>query len=432
MDPSLRLLRDDESYRSYWFGQSTSAFGSEVTTFALPLVAALSLAATPVEVGVVAAAATAPYLLFSLLAGHWLEGRPHKRVMIPADLIQCSVLLLIPVAWLGGWLSVPLLVVIATTSGCGALAFGVSAFAYVPRLVAPTDLAAANRAAQGARTVSEISGPGIAGALVGALGAPLAITVDAVSYLASALGIARSNPRPDRTDGEPTSRAPGNVFDGMRVLFTNPYLRALTVHAAIYNLAAEVYLINLVLWAVRGQDVHPASYGLALSAGGVGGLIGTLVALTLMDRYGLGRAFLASLVLSCGAPLVTGLFDLHGMALGVLIAAVSLTAGVGLGNANIYSLTLRQSVIPEHVLTRSAGAYTQVMYGSIPLGALLAGLAGTTAGPRVGVILGAAGMATSILPMTSRVVRALGTPADARRQEAPARADGGPGEPSQQ
>lgn len=412
MDPSVRLLRRDPSYRSYWIGQSVSSFGSEVTTFALPLVAALTLQATPGQVGVVAAAATTPYLLFSLLAGHWLEGRAHKRVMIPADLIQFLALLVIPVAWLGGWLSVPLLVAIAFTSGCGALAFGVSAFGYVPRLVSPPELAAANRAAQGARTVSEISGPGIAGVLVGILGAPLAITVDALSYLASALGIARSHPNPPTADLGTEERS--GIFDGMRVLFTNPYLRALTVHAAIYNLAGEVYLINLVLWAVRSQGVSPAAYGLALSAGGVGGLIGTLLALNLMDRLGLGRAFLASLVLSCGAPLLTGLFDIRGLALGIVIAAVSLIAGIGLGNANIYSLTLRQSVIPEHVLTRSAGAYTQVMYGSIPLGALLAGLAGTTAGPRLGVVLGAAGLAASMVPMTTRAMRTLRTPQDAR------------------
>lgn len=422
MDRSFKLIRHDASYRAYWFGQSISAFGSQVTVFALPLVAVLTLKATPGQVGFVAAAATAPYLLFSLLAGHWLEGRRHKRVMIPADLLQCVALLVIPLGWLGGWLSVPLLAVIAFVSGCGALAFGVSAFAYVPRLVSAPDLAAANRAAQGARTVSEISGPGIAGVLVGALGAPLAIAVDAVSYLASALGIARSQPRPlPKQEGtELETAAPGKVFDGMRVLFTNPFLRALTIHAAIFNLAEEIYLINLVLWAVRHQDVSPATYGLALSVGGIGGLIGTLVALKLMDRLGLGRAFLASLALSCGAPLVTGLFDLRGLGLGLLIATVTLIGGIGLGNANVYSLTLRQTVIPDDVLTRSAGAYTQVMYGSIPLGALLAGLAGTAAGPRAGVIIGAIGVAASALPMTTRIVRNLRTPGDARAPGAPA------------
>lgn len=420
MDASLGLLRRDASYRAYWIGQSVSAFGSEVATFALPLVAALTLDATPGQVGLVAAAGTAPYLLFSLLAGHWLEGRAHKRVMIPADLLQFLVLVLIPLGWLGGWLSVPLLVLIAFTSGCGALTFGVSAFAYLPRLVSASELAAANRAAQGARTVSEISGPGFAGLLVGTLGAPLAIAVDAASYLASALGIARSRPRPrpDRPEDGSETRDRAGVLDGLRVLFTNPHLRALTMHAAIFNLAEAIYLINLVLWAVRGQEVSPAAYGLALSAGGVGGLIGTLVALRLMDRLGLGRAFLTSLVLSCGAPLLTGLFDLRGMTLAVLIAVVSLIGGIGLGNANVYSLTLRQSVIPDHVLTRSAGAYTQIMYGSIPLGALLAGLTGTTAGPRFGVVAGAIGMTASALPMTARVVRTLRTPQDARAPEA--------------
>lgn len=414
MDPSLSLLRTDPSYRAYWLGQSVSELGSEITVFALPLVAALTLDATPAEVGIVAAAGTAPYLFFSLLAGHWLEGRAHKRVMIPADLLQFLALALIPLGWLGGWLSVPLLVLTAFISGCGALAFGVSAFAYVPRLVSPAELTSANRAAQGARTVSEISGPGFAGLLVGALGAPLSIAVDALSYLASALGIARSRPRPEHHEGSSDIHERAGVSDGLRVLFTNRYLRALTVHAALFNLAGAIYLINLLLWAVRGQGVDPTAYGLALAAGGVGGLIGTLTSLRLMDRLGLGRAFLISLAFSCGAPLLTGLFDIRGMGLAALVAGVSLISGFGLGNANVYSLTLRQSAIPEHVLTRSAGAYTQVMYGSIPLGALLAGLIGTAAGPRIGVILGAVGMTASALPMTARAVRKLSTPQAAR------------------
>lgn len=204
------------------------------------------------------------------------------------------------------------------------------------------------------------------------------------------------------------------VLDGLRALLRNTYLRSLTVHAALFNLAEAVYLINLVLWAVRRQDVSPAAYGLALSVGGVGGLIGTLLALRLMDRLGLGRAFLVALSLSCGTPLLTGLFDLTGASLATLVAAVSLLAGIGLGHANVYSLTLRQVAIPERILTRSAGAYTQVMYGSIPLGALLAGDVGSAAGPRVGVVLGAIGMVASVLPMTTRAVWSLRAPQEAR------------------
>lgn len=84
-----------------------------------------------------------------------------------------------------------------------------------------------------------------------------------------------------------------------------------------------------------------------------------------------------------------------------------LASGIGLGNANVYSLTLRQQIIPDNQLARSAGAYTQLMYGSIPIGSALAGLIGATAGSRTGVILGGLGMILSTAPMLTRKILTL-------------------------
>ncbi|WP_172669741.1 MFS transporter [Arsenicicoccus sp. oral taxon 190] len=429
MDPSLRLLRSHPSFRWYWVGQSISSAGSQVTALALPLVTALALHGSPRDVGFVATAAMAPYLLFSLLAGHYLEARPKRAVMIPADLAQALLLGAIPVAWWAGSLSVPLLAGIAFLCGTAALCFGVVGFSYVPDLVATDDLPAANRAIQGSRTVTEVAGPGLAGLLVGALGAPVAILVDAVSYLASAVGVAAAHPRhrpgPDEsTPGSTPESTPEvapqatpdagtddhprpSVLAGLRVLFTNPHLRALTIHAALYNLASEIFTLNLVLWAVQEQHLPTATYGLAMGAGGIGGLIGTLTALRLSERLGLGRAFIASLALSCGIPVLAVLVPAHGLALGAILAAVMLVSGIGLGNANVYSLTLRQAAIPRDQLTRSAGAYTQVMYGSIPLGGALAGVLGESLGTRRATAAGAVLLACSILPMLTRHIRTL-------------------------
>lgn len=414
MDPSLHLLRTHHGFRWYWVGQSISSAGSQVTTMALPLVTALALNGSPRDVGLVAAASMSPYLLFSLLAGHYLEARPKRAVMIPADLTQALLLAAIPVAWWAGVLSVPLLTAIAFLCGTAALCFGVVGFSYLPDLVTPEELPAANRAIQGSRTVAEIAGPGMAGLLVGALGAPVAIIIDALSYLGSALGVAAARPssRPtgpgaDTADHD-QSRAP-SVLTGLRLLFTNPHLRALTLHAAIYNLASQVFTLNLVLWAVREQHLSTTTYGLAMGAGGVGGLIGTLTALRLADRLGLGRAFIVSLGLSCGLPILTVAWTSHDLALGLVIAAVMLASGIGLGNANVYSLTLRQAAIPRDQLTRSAGAYTQVMYGSIPLGSALAGVLGESLGTRPAAATGALLLACSLLPMLTRPIRTLTT-----------------------
>lgn len=417
MDPSLRLLRTHRGFRWYWAGQSISSAGTQVTAMALPLVTALTLNGSPREVGFVAAAAMAPYLLFSLVAGHYLESRPKRSVMIPADLVQALLLAGIPLAWWAGVLNVPLVAGVAFLCGTAALCFGVVGFSYLPDLVESDDLPAANRAIQGSRTVTEVAGPGMAGFLVGVMGAPLALAVDAISYLASAIGVARA--RPARTADTPTeaeekkARAStperSSILLGMRVLFTNPHLRALTMHAAIYNLASEIFTLNLVLWAVQEQQLPTTVYGLAMGAGGVGGLIGTLTALRLADRLGLGPAFIASLVLSCGVPILVVLWPVEGLALAVVLAAVMLFSGIGLGNANVYSLTLRQAAIPRDQLTRSAGAYTQVMYGVIPLGGALAGVLGEELGTREATAVGALLMTCSVIPMLTRHIRRLTT-----------------------
>lgn len=406
-DPSLAIIRRDRSFAWYWSGQSVSSFGSQVTVMALPLVTAVSLHGTPSQVGWVATATMLPYLLFSLIAGHLLEGRDARKVMLPANLVQATAIAVVPIAWVVGWLSVPLLVGLAFISGCAALCFGVVGFSYLPSLIAEDDLAAANRALQGSRTVAEVTGPGIAGILVGALGAPLALAVDATSYLASALGIARSTPlaTPSIERTGPAQRPA--ISDGLRILFSNTYLRALTVHAALYNLAEQIFTLNLVLWAVQGQGLTPSRYGLAMGAAGIGGLIGTATALQLERGLGLGKAFAVSLLLSCGVPLLAVAGDLHGAALTAVLAGIMLLSGVGLGNANVYSLTMRQTAIPKDQLTRSAGAYSQVMYGSIPVGSALAGLLGQHYGTRAAVLVGAIGMLCSMLPMLSRKVLQL-------------------------
>jgi len=418
-DPSVGLLRRDRTFRGYWVGQSLSFVGTQVTAVALPLVAALMLSAGPGQVGAVATAAMLPNLLFSLLVGHWVEGREHRRIMIPADIARAVLLAVIPVAALGGWLSIPLLVIVAFLTGVAGVFFEIAGFAYVPSVVDTNDLSAANRAVQGSSTVAEVAGPGLAGLLVQAVGPAPAIVADALSYLASVIGLMAGRPgRSAVADTAGTARASrrARLTKGLRLLIANPYLRALTLHAAIYNLAAQIFTINLVLWMVQGRQVSPAAYGLALSAGGIGAVLGTLTALRLADRLGFGRAFAASLLLSCFVPLTVAGLPLYGTALAMSVAAVLLVSGIGLGNANIYSLTLRQTVIPADQLARTVGAYRQVMYGSIPIGSALAGVLGATAGTRAGVAAGTIGLALSALPMLVRRIRQLPTAAAAQSQ----------------
>jgi MFS family permease len=400
------LLFRHRDFRLFWAGQTASVFGTQVTAVALPLLAALTLGAGAAGVSAVATASFLPNLAVPLFAGAWLESRRKRPAMITADLTRALALAIIPVAYGFGALSLPLLIAVAFTVGTLSVVFDVASFAYVPALVDDAELAAANRAIQGSATSAQVGGPGLAGVLVQTLGAPLAFVADAVSYVGSALGVAAARAR--ETNPEQTTSA--GILDGLRWLFANPILRALTAHAAIYNAASQIFTVNLVVYAVDDRGLSASLYGAALSAGGIGALIGTLAALALSDRVGYGRAFAGSLVLSTGAPLFVALVPLDSSSFAAALSALLLVAGIGLGSANVLSITLRQVIVPATALARSNGGYRLLIFGSIPIGSILGGLIGHAAGTRAGVAAGAAGLTLSALPMFRPEVRTLREP----------------------
>ncbi len=406
------LLWHERDFRWYWGGQTLSLVGSQISAVTMPLIAALALGAGAGGVSVVATAAFLPNLLFPLLVGHWLEGRPKRRLMIVADLSRAALLASVPIAYAGDALSLAFLAFVAFAVGTASVAFDIAGFAYLPTLVDDDHLPRANRAMQGSATVAQIGGPGLGGLLVQLLGPPLAAAADAVSYLASAVGL-RAVRRPEM---QTRQQREARLLDGIRLLMRNVYLRALTAHASIYNAASQVLTVNLVIWALQDRGMGAGAYGLALSAGGVGAFAGTMAALRLAEWHGYGRAFIASLGLSTGAPLFIAALPMEGAALGLALAAVQFVAGVGLGSANVLSTTLRQIVIPRDQLARATGAYRLLMYGSIPLGSALGGLLGEMLGSRTGVAIGAVGLALSALPMLAPSIVSLGDPHEAATQ----------------
>jgi predicted MFS family arabinose efflux permease len=411
------LLRRDRDYRWFWMGQTVSVFGTQVTTLALPLAAALSLGAGAGGVSVVATASYLPNVLLPLFAGNWLERRRRRRIMILADVVRAVALAVVPLAYATGRLSLGLLAAVAFVVGAASVVFDVGGFAYVPSLVEDDDLPAANRAMQGSVTAAQVGGPGLAGLLVQLGGPARAVGVDAVSYLASVFGLAaarRPEPQPEPGDG------PGGVLDGLRQILVNPFLRALTAHAALYNAAAQILIVNLVVWAVRDRGASPGIYGLALSAGGAGAFLGTMLALHLAARLGYGHAFATSLLFSTGLPLLIPVLPFHGVAFGAGLAVLQFASGAGLGSANVLSVTLRQVVAPRGSLARTNGGYRLLIYGVIPAGSALGGVLGQVLGSRAGAAIGAAGLAISALPMMRPRIRSLRDPKDARQRAAEA------------
>lgn len=410
--PRRALLARHRDFRWFWAGETVSVFGTQVTAFALPLVAALTLHAGAGAVGAVATASFLPNVIAPLLAGHLLESRRRRPAMIGADIVRGVVLLFVPLAYAFGFLSIDLLCAVAFVVGAASAYFDVASFAYIPTLVKETDLPGANQAMQGSLTVAQVAGPGLAGIIVQITGPPLAVIVNAVSYLASVAGVATGGrgelrPVPEDTGGS-------GIFAGVRSLLSNPYLRSLTAHAAMYNVAYQIVTVNLVVWVVKERHAAVGVYGVALAAAGAGAFLGAMGVLRVSRRVGYGRAYLYALVLFTGLPLALAALPLRGDALGYAIAAVEVVAGIGVGAANVLSTTLRQAVVGPGALARSMGSYRVIIFGVIPFGSAIGGVLGETLGSRTGVAIGTVCFAISATPMVFGRVRRLGLPEEAR------------------
>ncbi len=176
----------DDDFRKLWLGQTISLFGSAVTSLALPLTAALNLQATPSQMGFLRAAQFAPFLLIGLLAGVWVDRLPRRPILIGANLGSALLLGLIPITSVLGQLHMEYLYGVAFSVGSLNVFFNTAYFAFLPTLVQRQQLVFGNSKLQVSASAAQIVGPGLAGALVQWFTAPLAIVLDALSFLLSA------------------------------------------------------------------------------------------------------------------------------------------------------------------------------------------------------------------------------------------------------
>ncbi|BCJ67633.1 MFS transporter [Polymorphospora rubra] len=405
------LLRRNQDFRRFWFGHTASVAGTHITAVALPLLATLTLDAGAAGVAAIATATFLPNLLLSLFVGHWLELRRRRQIMVVTDIVRAVALAAVPAAYLVDLLSVPLLVVVAFVVGAASVVFELASFAYVPTLVDEEDLPAANQATQGSTTAAQVAGPGLAGGLAQLVGPAMAVALDAVSYVLSAFGVAgarRPEPAPPPVEGR------RGILEGLRAVAVNPFLRSLATYAAVYNGAFQILTVNLVVFAVTDRGLNAGMFGLALSAAGAGAFVGTMLALRLTRGIGYGRGFIVGMALSCGFPLLIPVLPGDGGVLAFGLAAIQFVSGIGLGIANVLSVTLRQIVVPRGSLARTNAGYRLLIYGVLPLGSAAGGFIGQAAGSRVGVAAGAVGLALSGLPMLTRRMRTMKSPYDVR------------------
>lgn len=398
--PPLHRLPD---FRRLWAGDTVSQAGTAVTVLALPLVAIGPLGASPFEAGLLVMCEYLGFLLLGLPAGAWVDRMRRRRVMVVTDLIRALLLVSLPVAAVCGVLTLSQLYAVAFGMSVCTAFFDIAYQSHLPSLVDADRLVAANVALESTRTVTAAGGPGLGGALVGAVGAPGALVVDAVSFLASALLLARirrPDPRPERRPG---ARLREEIGEGLRFVFRTPALRALTLTAALSNLFGTVGASMLLVLLSGELGLSPFLCGLVFTAEALGGFLGSLltarVAARLGGRFGEGRAAMCGSVVASGVLWLLALPFFQADWRFVVAVALQGLGWTAFMPFRIGSVALRQRLCPEPLLGRVTATFRFVVWGCMPLGALLGALVGQYAGVRAALWVGALGELLAVLPL---------------------------------
>ncbi len=393
-----------------WSAHTVSQFGSQITLLALPLTAAAILRATPSQMGILTAMGTLPILLIGLPAGAWVDRWPKRRILVIADLLRLCLLLVIPALTLIGALRIEALFIVSFLVGAATLFFDLAAQAYLPALIGREHLIDGNARLEMSRSAATVAGPSVAGILFQLLSAPLSITIDALSYLLSALFLARIE------QSEPVTRqTQGNLWaqlrEGISTLWHNEILRTIFRTVILWNFFVSIVQANFILFATRDLMASPTQLGLLFSMLGVGMLSGAAVVGPLRKRVGIGPLFIGSGFLAASSGLLVVLAGTIGRGEGFPVLLLSqFIYGLGPMIFSINDVTLRQSVTSNRMQARVTATYRFGILATAPFGALFGGFLGERFGLTAAIGLGACGMIVAVSLLLFSSLRTLREP----------------------
>jgi MFS family permease len=391
MSSQSALWRDRDFVR-LWLAQSVSAFGSRITREGLPIAAILTLGATAPQVGLLSALSYGPALVVGLAAGGFVDRSKRRGLMMGADLLRAVILASLPIAALLHMLSLPHLYVAAALVGAASVLFEIADHAYLPSLVGRNDLVTANSSLSTTESVAEIAGPALAGTLFQILAAPIAIALNAVTYLVSALflaGIRKAEPTPEP---EPHARWTDDVALGFTAAWRHPLVRPILLMTSAQSLAGGIFGATYMLFCLKVVGLGPALLGVAIAMGGVGALAGSVLAGWLSRRFGVGPSILGAQALFGVVGLLIAVTPAEPKS-GLAFLMVSQFLGDAVAVAGmILGGSLRQTVLPTEVLGRVGATFKAAGGGFAIVGALAGGVLGEALGIRGAIIVAAVGL----------------------------------------
>ncbi|AXG76359.1 MFS transporter [Streptomyces paludis] len=412
------LLRRHRDFRLLWCGETAGRFGASVTSVTMPLIAVSRLDAGPFEAGLLTAAAWLPWLVVGLPAGAWVDRVRRRPVMLAAAAVSLVLFAAVPLADRAGLLSIGPLLTVALLTGAAAVFFQTAYTAYLATLLTPEDQPEGNAKLHGSASAAQIAGLGSGGLTAQVAGAVNGMFVNAATFLVSLLcltGIRHREPRP-----APARRRPGalaaEVGEGLRLIAGDPWLRSLTLYGAASNLALMGYQSILVVFLVRSAGLAPGPVGALIAVAGAGGVLGAFLARRIAARTGTARALL---YFALGLPSCALLIPLTSAGAGLLFFVVGggcVSAGVVA--ENVLKATFQQRYCPPELLGRLTTSAAFLNYGTIPLGALLAGSLGDLLGLRPAMWIMTAGVPlAALILLFSPLRRARDLPASPRSRE---------------
>ncbi|HEX4197044.1 MAG TPA: MFS transporter [Caulobacteraceae bacterium] len=405
--PSGPLWRQGD-FLKLWAAQSVSDFGARITREGLPLAAVLTIRATPAQLGLLAALTLGPSLVVGLTAGGLVDRSRRRAILIVTDLLRALVLASVPLAAFLHWLSMGQLYLAAFVVGAASVLFDIADHAYLPGLIDRALLVDANAKLGVTESVAEMGGPALAGILVQALTAPIAIAVNAATYLVSAVflaGIRSPEPRLEPPAIRPSLGA--DLAAGCAAVMSQPLLRPIFITSLVQALFGAFFQSLYVVFAIRVLGLTPAVLGLTIAMGGVGALGGALVFPALSRRMGFGPAIIVSALVSAASALLIPLAGtVKPLAVALLVAAQLL--GDSFGVAMLIGIkSLQQTVLPPRLLGR-VGAFMRAATGAASIvGAIAGGLLAGPLGMGGTLFLGAAGILAALVWMIASPLRSL-------------------------
>lgn len=366
-------------FRLLWGGETVSQIGTSMAAVQVPLLAVAVLRASPLTVSALTAAEYLPWLVIGLPVGAWADRLNSRPLMIACDIVAALLYASLPVAaWLGV-LSIGQVLLVALLAGAIAVFFGTAYQKYLPSLIKPGELMEGNAKLQAGSSAADITGSSLAGLAAQVAGDATALLFNAGSFLVSAACLLSVRAgTPPRRPGERGTTIRAEVREGLRYIIRDPIMRAIAMFTAAANLSYAGITTLTILFLVRVAGFGPTAVGLLVATGGVGSIAGAIMIRPLAQRLGTARALILAAFGSGLAALLLPLTRPGPEVVFYIIGAALINAGATGGNVIIVSF--RQACCPPLMLGRIITSHRILSYGTIPLGALLAGGLSTAIG----------------------------------------------------